>query len=1152
MGKYAGGSDKELIGLLEYSPFPMWIYDINSLRFLNVNEEAVSQYGYSKEEFLSMTLRDIRPKKELPKFETAINSVRRGEAPLYGDLFTHKKKDGTLIKVLIKGKQVDYHGKKAKVIIAIDKTERFFLTEEISRQKGQLELLDKINMELMKSCDLNGAVDQLTDLLYGAFPTISACFLEFDKISKSGSAKYTCHPQKKEGQFKPAGKISIPSPVSFVPGIYSSNTKEGRIFKRLWDQEDKNLLLIPILVQKRTIGLLLFLLEPSSNASKSEKSPFISSISGNISHFAEKWSLYGKLEESEEKFRALVQEGTDLVAVLDVNGTYTYVSPTSSHILGRHPDDFIGKSPMEFIHPEDRERVSKDLEKVFTSKYVKLSPFRFMDGNGSYRWIETTLTNMLAIKSIKGIMANSVDVTEFKQQQEEIDMVNERYRLATLASKDHIYDMDMRTGIATSMGKAMETVFGYVDNFQNTYHVDFWKENIHPDDRGQVLWKFGQFIKNSKQHHLSLNYRLKRANGSFAIVVDYCSAIRDDKGMVIRIVGIVRDITKSIQKDRMDNLKFRMSTAISQPGKLTVALKKGLSELLNFTGLDMGEIWIRSKDGNYLDLNTAVHKNAKYKLVNRFNKAKKGEGFPGIIWESGKPVVWEDLGIYKGFKRRKDAASVGLEKGIGVPIVHEDEFIGVFILFSSTEGVAVHEWPDFLLETAKQIGGAIKYKIFEAEMETFFNIASNLLAIVGFDGKIKKVNATFAGLFKSKKLIGEEFASLTFKEEKEKINGFLKPNEELQAIECKCKADKGEEIWILWKKNISREEKLFFVMGQDISERKKSELVLQTAFKRLSQAQSIAKLGYWSRNLDEDIAVWTAETYKIYGHKEGEFIPTYANLLKTIHADDRHIMENLTFEGLVSHSPMKYTHRIITADNQIRWVTQTVNVITDKDKKPYRIEGVIQDITEQKIIEEKLKESNDRFKLALRATKEMIWDVNHELGIVYRSKPLMDKVDYREVDKLDFNDSWLSNIEERERAEVWKSFMLVCADRKQDYWQKEYKVKTKDGGLMHVFDRCYIMRDEKGMPKRTVGAIEDVSERKKQMELVQLQNDKLREIAWKQSHEVRAPLARIMTLVHYLEMVKDNKQQIDEILNYIMQSADELDEVIRQITQEAN
>ncbi|UCS92387.1 PAS domain-containing protein [Echinicola marina] len=1140
----------EFTGLLEYSPFPMWIYDIDSLRFLEVNDEAVSHYGYSRDEFLAMTLRDIRPKEELPKLELAINAVREGGSPLYRDLYVHRKKDGSLIKVLIRGKRVIFKGKKAEVITAVDKTERFNLTQEIETQRSQLQLLDQIYRELMKSSSLTTAIEPLTTLLCGYFSTDLACFLKLKKTNESGVSDFTIYPHRGTSLLLDSHSICLHDLDSVLPGIYSINSKEGSMFSHLWECKDNEFLIIPIRSMQKTVGFFLFLLTNSKSPRKNIDCTFISTISSQISHSVEKWMLYKQLREREEKFRTMVQEGTDLIAVLNEQAQYTYVSPTSNHVLGIDPVEFIGKNAFEFIHPEDKERVGEEFKKVFTNKHVKISPFRFRHKDGQYRWIETTLTNMFDLPSIQGIVANSMDVTAFKLQAEEINMVNERYRLATLASKDHIYDVNLFTGEAIRMGKAMETSFGYVDKVDNTYHIDFWKENIHPDDRKKVLWRFEQFIKNKNHTHLSLNYRLKRSDGTYAIVVDYCSAIRDENGLAMRIVGIVRDITKSIQKDRMDNLKFRMSTAISQPGKLTVALKKGMKEMLDFTGLDLCEIWIKSKDGNYLDLNSSVYKNPKFKLLNQFNKAKKGEGFPGAIWESGKPLFWSNLGKHLIFKRSDLVESVGLDKGIGIPIIHENEIIGVFLLFSSKTGVGVHEWQDFLFETAKHVGSAIKHKIFETEMETFFNISSNLFAIVGFDGKIKKVNTAFSKLFKNKNIIGEEFGSLTFGIDQGKLQDFLNPDEDHSMVECKCEVDRGENSWVLWKRNISREEKLFFVMGQDISERKKSELALQETLKRLSQAQRIAKLGYWSRNLDEDLSIWTGETYKVYGYKEGEFIPTYENLLKTLHPDDRHIMGELSFEELAKQSPKKYTHRIITASQEVRWVTQTVNVLTDDNKVPYRIEGVIQDITDQKLIEEKLKESNDRFNLALKAIKEMIWDVDHELGMVYRSKSLLEKVNYKEMDKLSFTDSWLCNIDESDREEVWKSFMLVCSDKHQNYWQREYKVKTKQGGHMHVFDRCYIMRDERGMPNRTVGAIEDVSEMKKQMELVQLQNSKLNEIAWKQSHEVRAPLARIMTLVNYLESAKDNQQNTNEILDYIMQSANELDEVIKQITKE--
>lgn len=120
------------------------------------------------------------------------------------------------------------------------------------------------------------------------------------------------------------------------------------------------------------------------------------------------------LIESEHRFKALVQEGSDLIAILDEAGIYIYVSPTSKGILGMAPEEFIGKSALDYIHPKDAERTLNSLGKITSESRVELEPFRFKNKNGEWRWIETVLTNMLDNPSVEGIVANSRDITESK------------------------------------------------------------------------------------------------------------------------------------------------------------------------------------------------------------------------------------------------------------------------------------------------------------------------------------------------------------------------------------------------------------------------------------------------------------------------------------------------------------------------------------------------------------------------------------------------------------------------------------------------------------------------------------------------------------------------------------------------------------------
>jgi len=95
----------------------MWIYERETLAFLEVNDAALRRYGYSRKEFLDMTLRDIRPAEDVPELlRRTKNAGLAGEST--GDLWRHRAKDGAIFPVAITSWKFTYRGKKAKLILA--------------------------------------------------------------------------------------------------------------------------------------------------------------------------------------------------------------------------------------------------------------------------------------------------------------------------------------------------------------------------------------------------------------------------------------------------------------------------------------------------------------------------------------------------------------------------------------------------------------------------------------------------------------------------------------------------------------------------------------------------------------------------------------------------------------------------------------------------------------------------------------------------------------------------------------------------------------------------------------------------------------------------------------------------------------------------
>ncbi|MEW6701416.1 MAG: PAS domain S-box protein [Bacteroidota bacterium] len=109
--------------LFELNPHPMWIYDIDTLNFLAVNEAAVFLYGYTQDEFLKMNLREIRPKEELERLEKSVAESKVNFRYEYSNNWRHTKKNGALIDVEIRSQSIYYQGKNGRIEVVTDVTE---------------------------------------------------------------------------------------------------------------------------------------------------------------------------------------------------------------------------------------------------------------------------------------------------------------------------------------------------------------------------------------------------------------------------------------------------------------------------------------------------------------------------------------------------------------------------------------------------------------------------------------------------------------------------------------------------------------------------------------------------------------------------------------------------------------------------------------------------------------------------------------------------------------------------------------------------------------------------------------------------------------------------------------------------------------------
>ena len=132
-------SEKQYRLLFDANPNPMWVFDRLTLRFLTVNDAAVRHYGYSVDEFLSMTVRDIRPKEEVARFLADLGADHTRLSTR--ELWKHQKKDGTIIDVEITSQTITFRTVEAELVLAHDVTEQKRTQEALKRSEENHRML---------------------------------------------------------------------------------------------------------------------------------------------------------------------------------------------------------------------------------------------------------------------------------------------------------------------------------------------------------------------------------------------------------------------------------------------------------------------------------------------------------------------------------------------------------------------------------------------------------------------------------------------------------------------------------------------------------------------------------------------------------------------------------------------------------------------------------------------------------------------------------------------------------------------------------------------------------------------------------------------------------------------------------------------------
>src|SRR5215213_1236843 len=152
-------------------------------------------------------------------------------------------------------------------------------------------------------------------------------------------------------------------------------------------------------------------------------------FTGVIRDVTERKEIEKVIKESEERLRTLLQNTSDIITLLEADGTVRYVSPAVERVTGYRPEEQIGINAFGSVHPDDREQAASTFAEVL--KRPGLHPpleFRVPHKDGSWCYLEHVVNNLLDDPAVNGVMITSRDVTERKEAERKLREAEQRYR----------------------------------------------------------------------------------------------------------------------------------------------------------------------------------------------------------------------------------------------------------------------------------------------------------------------------------------------------------------------------------------------------------------------------------------------------------------------------------------------------------------------------------------------------------------------------------------------------------------------------------------------------------------------------------------------------------------------------------------------------
>ena len=621
-------------------PHPMWIYDLHTLAFLDVNQAAIAKYGFSHDEFLQMTIKDIRPPQELPRLMENLNQQRLELE--YSEGWQHRLKDGSIIDVSITSHTIQFNGHEAALVVSQDITDRKRSEEELVNSERRFRALIENGADYISLLAADGSLlwespADIRMLGYAENEFLGQNILEI------------VHPEDLSWVQERFAKLAS-TPGAQDRASFRLRKKDGS-----WRW-----------VETAVTNLL--------------HEPSVKAIVINYHDITDRKQAEDKLHESEERYRTTLNNMMEGCQIIDYDWRYLYVNNTVVQQGRKNRDELLSHTMMEVYPGIENTEMFSALTRCMEKRHPERMENKFVYPDGSFGWFE------LSIQPVpEGLFILSMDITERKQAEDALRESEDRYRDLVENSQDLICTHDLHGNILSANQAAMRFT-GYSQDALLTMNIS---DLLTPRTRPFFQTYLDEIQANGQAHGIM---QIQTASGEIRYW-EYDNNLRSEDVQIPFVRGMAHDITERKQAEGKVLRLNRLYATLSQINQTIVRVREPealLEEICRVT-VKYGQFrmaWIGLVDESDRRVKPAHFAGEEQGYLTNisidYQDTDAGRGPTGTAIREGYCVICQDIATDPRMAPwREQALQRGYSSSAAVPFRQHNEIIGALTVYTA-------------------------------------------------------------------------------------------------------------------------------------------------------------------------------------------------------------------------------------------------------------------------------------------------------------------------------------------------------------------------------------------------------------------------------------------------------------------------------------